>query len=385
MEFMLEGDVVYLNHGSFGACPVEVFDEYQRLQRRLEAHPVRFLQRERPGLAANARAALAEFVGAGADEVAFVTNPTYAVNEIARSIPLGPGDEVLTTNHEYGACRNVWQYIAERTGCSLVEAPLPITLDTDDDVVDSVYAAASENTKVLFVSHISSATAMTFPVAQLCARARRDGILTIVDGAHGPGQLDLDVAAIGADFYVGACHKWMCAPKGVSFIAAGRAAQERLEPLIVGWGWGDFKQIDVGSPFLDHHEWLGTHDPAAMLTVPVAIAFQRRHGWAAVRAACHERAAGLIETAEGVAGVTRVHADHRYEQMALLELGGSFRPDLPVDVIAARLREENIEVPVWTWYDAQARPHRLIRVSVQAYNTVHDLDRLVGALRDLSS
>ena len=173
MEFLLDPDVVYLNHGSFAACPVEVFAEYQRLQRRLEEQPVRFLQRERPALAAAARSALAEFVGADTDDLVFVTNPTFAVNEIARSLALAPGDEVLTTNHEYGACRNVWQFTAERTGCSIVEARLPVTFDSAANVVDTVFDAATERTKVLFVSHISSQTALTFPIAELCARARR--------------------------------------------------------------------------------------------------------------------------------------------------------------------------------------------------------------------
>lgn len=386
VEFLLDPDVVYLNHGSFGACPVEVFEEYQRLQRRLEEQPVRFLQRERPALVAAARAALAEYVGAEPGDVAFVTNPTFAVNEIARSLTLGPGDEVLTTNHEYGACRNVWQFVAERTGCTIVEAPLPITTESDAALVDAVFASATSRTKVLFVSHISSPTALTFPVAELCARARDRGLVTIVDGAHGPGQVDLDVGRIGADFYVGACHKWLCAPKGASFLVATPNAQRLLDPLVVGWGWGEHREFDLGSPFLDQHEWLGTHDPAAVLSVPTAIAFQRRNDWPTVRADCHRRAIGMLDIGSEVPGVERVHADDRFVQMAVLELGDSFLPAAEVDELRGRLMHDwRVEVPVTAWVDEAGRARRLVRVSIQAYNTDDHVEHLARAMHGLAT
>ena len=385
VEFLLDPDVVYLNHGSFGACPAGVFAEYQRLQRRLEAQPVRFLRRERPLLVAEARKQLAEFVGADPTNVVFVTNPTFAVNEIARSLELGPGDEVLTTNHEYGACRNVWQFVAERTGCSIVEAPLPVTFDSEPSLVDAVFSAATTRSKVLFVSHVSSTTALTFPVAELCARARQLGMVTIVDGAHGPGQFDLDLDRLGADFYVGACHKWLCAPKGASFLFATSTAQALLDPLIVGWGWGERKQFDLGSTFLDQHEWLGTHDPAAVLTVPAAIEFQQRHDWPAVRSECHELALLAADLGSTVDGVERVHADVRFAQMALLELTDRFLPAAGADEIEQRLLDDwQIEVPVTAWEDDEGRIRRLIRVSVQAYNTSGDVQHLVHALHRMT-
>ena len=385
MEYLLDPDVVYLNHGSFGACPVEVFEEYQRLQRRLEEQPVRFLQRERPALMARARARLGDYVGAEAGHLAFVTNPTFAVNEIARSLALGPGDEVLTTNHEYGACRNVWQFVAERTGCSIVEVALPITFDSETEVIEAIFAAATPRTKVLFVSHITSPTALTFPVAELCARARSLGLITVVDGAHGPSQVDLELEQLGADFYVGACHKWLSAPKGSSFMFAARSAHALLEPLVVGWGWGDRREFDLGSDFLDRHEWLGTHDPAAVLSVPTAIEMQHRHDWPAVRARCHDLAVRVAERAALVDGVARVHADDRFVQMALLELTDGFLPGCEVgDVRRGLLDDWRIEVPVTAWTDDRGRVRRLIRVSIQAYNTPGDVDHLVAALRSMA-
>ena len=386
MDFLLDPDVVYLNHGSFGACPADVFTEYLRLHRRLEEQPVRFLQRERPHLLESARASLAGFVGADPADVAFVSNPTFAVNEIARSLDLGPGDEVLTTNHEYGACRNVWQYVAERTGCTIVEAQLPMTFEAVGDCIDAIFAAASARTRVLFVSHVSSPTALTFPIAELCARGREHGLVTIVDGAHGPGQFELDVDRIGADFYVGACHKWLCSPKGASFLVARSEAQALLEPLVVGWGWGRHKKFDLGSPFLDQHEWLGTHDPAAVLSVPAAIEFQRRHDWPAVRADCHDRAVRVLELADAVGGVDRIHDDDRFVQMAILELDESFLPSASVDEIQHRLLAEwQIEVPVTAWVDEGGRTRRLVRVSIQAYNSDRDIDRLADALGALAA
>ncbi len=385
MEFLLDPDVVYLNHGSFGACPVDVFDEYQRLQRRLEEQPVRFLQRERAALLAAARDALAGFVGADPDDVAFVQNPTFAVNEIARSLALGPGDEVLTTNHEYGACRNVWQFVAGRIGCTVVEAPLPITFDSEAELVDAVFGPATPRTRVLFVSHITSPTALTLPVAALCARAREHGLVTIVDGAHAPGQLDLDLEGIGADFYVGACHKWLCSPKGASFLIARPEAQALLEPLVVGWGWGEHREFDLGSPFLDQHEWLGTHDPAAILSVPAAIEFQRRNDWSSVRTECHRRAIRALDVCTEMPGVERVHSDERFVQMAILELADSFLRGADVDDLQRRLRDDwRIEVPVTAWVDRSDRTRRLVRVSIQAYNTDRDVEHLAQALRAMS-
>lgn len=385
VKFLLDPDVVYLNHGSFGACPVEVFAEYQTLQRRLEEQPVRFLQRERPEMMLAARAILSEYVGAEPDNLVFVTNPTFAVNAIARSLRLGPGDEVLVSNHEYGACRNVWEFVAERTGCRVVEAALPLTYVEEDDAVDAVFAATTPRTRVCFVSHITSPTGLTLPVEAICAQARRHDIVTIVDGAHAPGQLDLDIGGVGADFYVGACHKWLCAPKGASFMVAAPAAQALLEPLVVGWGWGDRRAVDLGSAFLDEYEWLGTHDPAAVLAVPAAVGFQRRHDWASVRTACHDRGIRLLELIEGVPGVVPAHQPDRFVQMVTLELADSFSPGADGAALQRRLLEDwRIEVPVTAWIDETGRPHRLLRVSIQAYNTDADVEHLVRALDSLS-
>lgn len=376
MEFLLEPDIVFLNHGSFGACPRVVHEEYQRLQRLLEAQPVRFLQREFSARLADARMTLARYIGADEDEVVFVTNPTFAVNEIARSLPLGEGDEVLISNHEYGACCNAWRFMSEMAGFSIVEQPIRLPVESNEHIVEQFWSGVTANTKVIFLSHLTSPTALTLPVHEICRRARERDITTVIDGAHAPGQLDLQMKDVGADYYVATCHKWLCAPKGSAFLYARREVQDLLKPLVVGWGWGEGRTIDCGSDFLDYHEWLGTDDPCAHLTVPKAIEFQQQHDWPTVRRRCHELAVEAIDRATEIAGIRRVHANEYFQQMALLELDQSANQDR-VNQIKSQLYDDyHVEVPVILWQD-----HVFVRISVQAYNTSRDIDQLINALR----
>ena len=225
--YLLDPEWTHLNHGSFGACPRPVHDEYQRLQRELERGPTEFF-RGVPDRIAAARMELAEFVGADPEGLLFQQNVTVGVNAVAHSLRLGPGDEVLATDHEYGSNNLLWQYLAERDGFEYVRRPF--------ESLDDFWTGANERTRVLFVSHIASETARRFPVEDLCTRARQAGIVSIVDGAHAPGHLDLDVTAIGADFYAGNCHKWLSAPKGSGFLHVAESQRDRLEPHVIGWG-----------------------------------------------------------------------------------------------------------------------------------------------------
>src|SRR6185436_8907407 len=242
--------VVYLNHGSYGACPVPVFARYQELQRELERNPSEFLGRRFDDLLAEAREALADFVGARPDDLVFVPNATSGLNAVIRSLRLGPEDEVLTTRHEYGAVTRTWEF----AGATLVYAE-----------PDELASAIGPRTRAVSVSHITSPTALVLPVAEICAAARAAGVLAIVDGAHAPGQLSLDLNALGADVYAGNCHKWLCAPKGAGFLWARPEHQRWIEPLVISWGYGDDRT------FADRHGWQGTRDPAAVLTIPAAI------------------------------------------------------------------------------------------------------------------
>jgi isopenicillin-N epimerase len=258
-SFLLDPEIVYLNHGSFGACPVPVFEAYQGYQRELERRPVEFLALERsfPARLEIARSALASYLGASPDNLAFATNASSALNAVARSLELQPGDEVLMGDEEYGGMDLLWAFVAERTGAVLVRRRF-------DDLVPG------ERTKVVFCSHVEWTSGRVNDIAELCRRAREAGALSIVDGAHAPGQIDLDLDALGADVYAGNCHKWMCAPKGSGFLYARPDVQHQIDPLVISWDWGD------GAAFHELHRWQGTRDPSAFLAVRDAIDSRRR-------------------------------------------------------------------------------------------------------------
>lgn len=375
-DFLLDPDVTFLNHGSFGACPRPVFDEYQRWQWELERQPVRFLVRQLPELLADARREVAEYLGAEPTEVVFVPNPTFAANTIARCIPLEPDDEVLISDHEYGACRFAFQAAAQQKGFRVVEQSIPLPVESNDAIVEAFWQGVTAKTKLIFLSHITSTTALTLPVAPICERARQAGILTMIDGAHAPGQIDVDLADLGADFYTATCHKWMCAPKGSGIFYTREDRQHLVEPLVVGWGWGDEKSIHRENEFLEHHEWLGTHDPSAYLTVPTAIAWQREHMTDEVRRRARDLAHLAVELGSQVAGVERVHPDSFYYQMGLVDVTAKWTD-------AEKLRSQlydtyQIEAPVIRWNN-----RTFLRISAHAYTTRQHIELLVRALDEM--
>ena len=222
--FLLDPEVIFLNHGSFGACPKPVFAAYQAWQRRLEEQPVLFLGREYADLQYSARQKLGAFLGAEADDLVYIPNATYGVNIVAHSLAIQPGDEILTTDHEYGACDNTWEFICRKTGGNYIHQPISLPIDSVEACIDQLWRGVTGKTKLIYLSQISSPTAQLLPVEAICQRARREGILTFIDGAHAPGQIPVNLQAIGADFYTGNAHKWMLSPKGAAFLYVQRAA-----------------------------------------------------------------------------------------------------------------------------------------------------------------
>lgn len=374
-HFLLDPHITFLNHGSFGATPRPVFRACQAWQRELERQPVEFLGRRFTGLMSEARAALGAYLGAAPENLVYVTNATVGVNIVARSLNLGPGDEVLATDHEYGACDRAWRFLAGRRGFTYINQPIPAPIPSPQYMLDMLWRGVTSKTRVIFLSHITSPTAITFPVDQICARARQAGILTVVDGAHAPGQIPLALDTLGADFYTGNLHKWLCAPKGAGFLYARPQAQALLEPLVVSWGWQS--ETPGASPFIDQHEWIGTRDIAAFLSVPAAIQFQKEHAWEDVSESCHRL---LSDFRAQMATVTKQDALHPdspafYRQMSAFALPA--HTDLPT--LKARLYDDHrIEVPLIAW-----NGRKLMRVSVQGYNTRRDLNRLLRALPGL--
>lgn len=343
--FLLDPDVIFLNHGSFGACPRPVFEAYQRWQLELERQPVEFLGRRLTGLMAEARARLAAYLGVAADSVVFFSNPTTAMNMVARNLALRPGDEILTTDHEYGAMDRTWRYWCARTGARYIRRPIPLPVTSHAEFVDHFWAGVTERTRAIFLSHLTSPTALIFPVAEICRRARAAGLLTLVDGAHAPGQLELNLADMGADIYAGACHKWLCAPKGSAFLYARPEVQGWLEPLVVSWGWES--ETPSGASFVDHHEWQGTRDMAAFLATSAAIAFQAGHDWPRVRAECHVLA---LETRRRIGALTGLPAICPDSSEWLGQMIAARLPAVDGDALKTALYERyRIEAPVVRW------------------------------------
>jgi isopenicillin-N epimerase len=373
-DFLLDPDVVFLNHGSFGACPRPVFERYQAWQRELERQPVEFIGRRLHGLLAEARAALGEFLHADPNDLAYVNNVTTALNIVARALPLGPGDEVLTTDHEYGALVRTWTFVSEHGGSQVVTQQLPVPIESPEQIVEAVWAGVTPRTRVLFLSHITSPTAVTLPVEALVARAKAAGIWTVVDGAHVPGQLDLDLTGMDVDFYGGNLHKWVSSPKGAGFLYVRRELQHLIEPLVISWGW---RPTEPGaSAFVDEIQRQATHDPSAYLSVPAAIAFQAERDWPRVRQECHELArlarVGMAE----LTGIEPLLADdpRLFSQMATMPL-----PPCDLPALKARLYDEHhIEIPTTHWGEVPC-----LRISVQGYNTRADVERLLSAVGKL--
>ncbi|MCA9838528.1 MAG: aminotransferase class V-fold PLP-dependent enzyme [Trueperaceae bacterium] len=376
-HFMLDPEVIFLNHGSFGATPRVVFETYQNWQRQLEHQPVKFLGREVSNYLKEAREALGTYLNVPANDLIYVPNATFGVNIVARSLNLKEGDEVLTCDQEYGACNNAWTFLSQKKGFSYLKAALPTPVESNEAIIEALWEKVNERTKVIYLSHITSPTALILPIKEICHRARREGILTLIDGAHAPGQLELDLSDIAPDFYTGNCHKWLCSPKGAGFLYSRNDCQDLIEPLVVSWGWTREPRHSAGSIYLDNFNWTGTNDPAGYLSVPSAIAFQAEHDWQSHRQACHKRLSETLEAIEQLTGQKTFYpiGSSFYRQLAIAALPDLDDPETFKNVLYDKYR---IEIPV-----TQHLGRNYVRISVQAYTSSSDLEALVNALAEL--
>ena len=384
-QFLIRDDVVFLNHGSFGACPRPVFATYQNWQLELEREPVAFLDPAR-GLnewMRQTRVALAGILGTAPENIAGLTNATVALNIVAQSLDLKEGDEILTTDHEYSALEKTWTYVARRTGAKIVTVSIPMPLLTEAQFTDTVMAGFTERTRVLFLSHITSPTALVFPIENAVAEARRRGIFTVIDGAHTPGHIPLALDALGADFYAGNCHKWLMAPKGSAFLYARPEMQGLINPLVISHGWtADSKQPGAkgpfgNSPFVDGLEMQGTRDPSAWLAVPAAIAFRSENGWDGVADHCRQLAQ---ETAARLARKTGLGPFSSPVLCAPQMVSMPIPETDPLELQRTLMARYGIEIPVFKWQD-----RTIVRLSVQGYNSQPQMDLLIEALSALLS
>lgn len=380
-HFLLRDDVTFLNHGSYGACPRPVFETYQRWQLELESEPVEFLGRRLQGLLQAPREALADELGCGADDIVGVLNATTGLNIVIQSLDLKPGDQILTCDHEYAALEKTWAYVCRKTGAKMVVVEVPMPLVSEAEFTEAVLAGMTERTRVLFLSHITSPTALRLPIERSIAEARKRGIWTIVDGAHAPGHIPLDLDALGADFYSGNCHKWMMAPKGSAFLHARPEVQGLLNPLVISHGWTEnsrepgAKGAFGHSPFIDEIEIRGTRDPSAWLSVPEALRFRREHDWWAVAGQCQALAQ---ETARRLGELTGLSPLSSPEFCAPQMVAMPVPECVPLELHKALFERYGIEIPVLRWQQTC-----IVRLSVQGYNSAAQMDRLIGALTEL--
>ena len=400
-HWALDPDVTFLNHGSFGACPRHVLDVQRDWQDRMEAAPVRFLARELDDHLAEARAALGQFVGADPDDLAFVTNATAAVNAVIRSLQFAPDDEILTTDHEYNAILNVLRHVAERDRARVVIVPLPFPARSADDVVERMLAAVNERTRLLVASHVTSPTALVLPIERLVPALAERGIDTLIDGAHAPGMIPLDLDRLGAAYYAGNLHKWVCAPKGAGFLHARRDRQTGVRPGTISHGANAV--VGPGSRFRAEFDWQGTLDPTPWLSVPAAIEFVGglvEGGWPAVMARNHGLTLEAREALTVVLGGGGDGADGTPDDMlgamsavampADGPLGGPAQSRSDADPLQAALFDRfGIEVPIVSWPVPAAEPagpvRRLVRVSTALYNDRRDVERLTAALLEVGT
>jgi len=382
-HWTLDPETAFLNHGSFGACPRPVLAAQDRWRARLEAEPVRFMCVElEPGLDA-ARAVVGAFVGADPDDVAFVPNATTGVNTIVRSLDLSPGDELLTTDHVYNACRNVLLDAARKSGARVVVAAVPFPLRSADEVADAVLSAATPRTRLALLDHVTSPTGLVFPVERIVAELARRGIDSLVDGAHAPGMLPLDLRALGAAYYTGNFHKWTCAPKGAAMLWVRRDLQARVRPLVTSHG-ANSPRTDR-SRFRLEFDWGGTDDPTPYLCVPDALRFLGGlfpGGWPELMSRNRATALVMRERLARRLGVAKPCPDEMIGSLAALPLPdapSAAAPPMPYHTAlqTALVERRGVQVPIVVW---PAPPRRFVRISAQVYNRPEEYERLADAL-----
>ena len=388
-HWTLDPAIAYLNHGSYGACPRPVLAEQQALRDQLEREPARFFNRDAPRLMITARAELARWLHAPASGLAFVSNVTTAINSVLRSVPLAPGSELLVTDHEYNATRNILEFVAAERGCKVAVANVPFPIAGPEQVIEAVLARVTERTRLAVIDHVTSQTALVFPIAELVRELEARGVDVLVDGAHAPGMVDLDIGALAPAYYAANCHKWICAPKGVGFLWVREDKRTNVRPAVISHGAN--APVPPEQRYMIEFMWTGTDDFTPALSVPAALRFLEGllpGGAAALRARNRALAlAGRRIVAEAL-GVPLPCPDAMIGAMASLPVPPL--PNLPAPSAVSALdldplhdllfREYGIEVPVLT---CPAHPERLLRISAQAYNELGDYERLAAALRTI--
>lgn len=373
-QFLLDQNITFLNHGSFGSWPKPIFEEFQRFQRELESDPVDFITIKQPTYLKTARQSLAKFVDCKAQDLFFTSNPTFAINVIMSSIKLNPEDEILSTNHEYGAMDRTWNFYCNKSGAKYIRQNITLPIVSKEQIIEEFWKGYNPKTKVVFLNQMSSATALIFPVKEICDKAKELGLITIVDGAHVPGHINLDISALNPDYYTGTLHKWMLAPKGSSFLYVKPELQNYLEPLVVSWG---YESVALGeSQFLDYHELQGTRDVSAFLCTPKVVEFLEQNNWKAISEECkqivldnYQRFCDLLNTKP----LCPITSDF-LGQMASVPVNTK----KPAELKELLYSKYKIQIPVMPLNGGF-----YIRFSINGYNSQVDLDILYNAIEEI--
>ena len=369
--FLLDPNITYLNHGSYGSCPSSVFNDYQKLQKRLEQQPVQFMTKYLWKYLKESRDTLGTFLNCDGDDLLLFANPTTAINNVIENLNLNKGDEVLMTQHEYGALVRAWSRSSKRNNFSIVQQPVNVPVSSKKNFIKQFLAGITMNTKVVFISQITSQTGLIFPIKEICEYATKKGIVTIVDGAHVPGHIDLNISNLECDFYTGTCHKWLCAPKGSSFLYVRKSFQANIKPQVVSWGEeGD----DPGpSQFQMDFQWQGTKDMSSFLSIPSAIHFIESNNWKENHKISKEL---ILEVSEDLKNLFGTNPLFKSEDWVGQMVSHPLPSNTPENLKEMLWEKFLIEVPVFEW-----KKQKYIRVSAHFYNDRNDMKTLINALK----
>ncbi|MGN6354665.1 MAG: aminotransferase class V-fold PLP-dependent enzyme [Parafilimonas sp.] len=371
-QFLLNPAITFLNHGSFGACPKPVFENYQQWQRDLEAEPIQFLTKKYYDALAVSKQMLAAYINCEAQDFFFLQNPTTAINQVVKSLGLKQGDEVLTTNHEYGAMDKTFDFYSKKYGFVNRRQNISLPLLSKEQFIEEFWKGYNERTRAIFISHCTSTTALVFPVKEICDRARELGLITIVDGAHVPGHVPLDIKDLKADFYTGTVHKWLLSPKGCTFLYVDKDYQNSIEPLIISWGYET--AMSTKSKFLEENEMQGTRDATSYLTIPAIMKFFDEYNMKERLAACRQM---ILEQYPVFCELLKTKP--------LCKLSGEFSGQMcsipiqtknPFQLKEILYNKYKIEIPVM-----QRGSETYLRISYQVYNAPEELEYLKETLQ----
>jgi isopenicillin-N epimerase len=373
-QFLLDPEIRYLNHGSFGACPKPILENYQFWQNALEREPVQFITKTAPEALSVSKQALAKYIGCDTEDFFFIPNPTMAVNQVVKSLNFQRGDEVLSTNLEYGAIDKTFEFYSKKNGFTYRKQNISLPLVSKEKFIEEFWKGYNEKTKAISIGQCTSATALIFPVKEICEKAKELGLITIVDGAHIPGHIPLNLHEIKADFYTGTLHKWLLGPKGSTFLYVNKNFQNRLEPLIISWGYEAAKPTK--SKFLEENEMQGTRDISAFLTAPAIMNFFEENEMEQRQAECRKvvleqypQFCELLRT-EPLSPVT----EEFLGQMCSIPI----KTENPVALKETLYNDYKIEIPVMF-----ARDQTYLRISYQVYNRIDDLEYLKETIHKL--